>query len=139
MTRRASSELLLVISFALIVGSWFIGVSLELPFYYWWFDIILHTVGGLWASLCIAVVTRGAVVEYRTLPTRVLFFCAIVGGAVFIGVLWELMEFVIDRFIIGTGFTYLSGVIEDTMSDLVFDIIGATIGYSLVKKQRHHA
>ena len=50
------------------------------------------------------------------------------------GVLWEFFEFVMDRYIVFTRFTYLFGVFEDTLLDLLMDILGGAIAFLLYFK-----
>ena len=51
-----------------------------------------------------------------------------------VGVLWEFGEFVVDRFILNTGFMCLEGIFEDTLADLLFDILGGAAGFFFYKR-----
>jgi hypothetical protein len=57
-------------------------------------------------------------------PAFVCFFA--VTFAVFLGVLWEIFEFIVDRFTTANMQSQETGVV-DTMQDLIVDLIGAII------------
>ncbi len=85
---------------------------------FWWYDIILHTLGGLWVG--VVTIWLGRRLEQPTGLTRLLVITLAVG------VMWELYE-------LGFGLTWTSkaGYLEDTGLDLFFDLAGA-LGASLV-------
>ena len=69
-----------------------------------------------------------AFTKKNQIATNLLFLLGIVA---LVGVLWEFTEFVWDRYIFQSGFTYFSGVYEDTLSDLFFDLLGGSLAYIL--------
>jgi hypothetical protein len=136
MTRHVQSNTLLFFSFCFIAASWFVGLFLDLQFYYWWFDIVLHTAGGMWVAFFISLLFKNHATLAQGPWAPIMTMCAVIGGAIATGVFVELLEFLIDRFFVGRGFYLLSGAIEDTLSDLFFDIVGATVGYLFIHNKK---
>lgn len=93
------------------------GVAIEnsLYWYWWWFDIPMHILGGMWAGLCAAwlVARRGS--------TFTLVGC--LAFALLVGVAWEVFEYIERIAVVYEDYA------TDTMIDLGMDIIGATLGY----------
>jgi hypothetical protein len=60
--------------------------------------------------------------------------------AVFIGVVWEIFEFIVDKFTTANMQSRETGV-DDTMHDLIVDTVGAVIvaamGYAYAKSGRY--
>jgi len=98
----------------LAVLTW-IAVWHSLYWYWWWFDIPMHILGGTWAGLCAAwlVARRG--------NTFTLVGCLAFG--LLVGAAWEVFEYIEKIAVIYENY------IADTMTDLVMDIIGAALGY----------
>jgi len=115
-------------SWAVIMALWLFGLWIGLPYRLWWFDVIAHFVGGVWAFCFLLFLARFFVVSVagNSNVLRIAEYCALLGGVMMMGVFWEFGEFIADRYIFKTGFTYLSGVFEDTLSDLFMDFLGAS-------------
>lgn len=113
---------------------WIFSNIYEWLFYYWWVDVVLHFAGGFWVFVLSRYITdqhkNSISGERRNLMT----FLAFISFVAFAGVLWEFFEFVLDRYIILNGYTYLSGVFEDTLSDLLMDILGGITAFVLYFK-----
>lgn len=88
---------------------------------YRWLDGIMHVMGGFAAGLWGLII----VAYWRPLSVGVL---ASICGALLIGFIWEIMEYVFHISHLGPGF------IADTASDLIMDIIGGIIAYFLWTK-----
>ncbi len=135
MIHHTRAYLLLFLFLCGIIGTWFIGLALDLQYYYRWFDIFLHMGGGMWTAAFLGIFFK----THHTFATGpwsfFMAFFAIVGGALLVGIFWEFIEFFADRVIIGSGFSYFSGAVEDTLSDLWFDFVGATMGYLLINNK----
>ena len=95
---------------------------------YWttdWFDIIMHFLGGfLIAMIALLIISRLNLIAPKVAQN----FILIVGGALFIGISWELFE-------LFTGMTnvYLDKL--DTALDLVMDTIGAVSAFYYSKNK----
>lgn len=108
--------------------SLFLGSAFDLYYRFWWWDVVLHTGSGFLLGivgfLSMFLLNRTNRLPEGIRPGFVCFFG--VTFAVFLGVLWEIFEFVLDRF---TGLnmqTVETGVV-DTMQDLIVDTLGAVI------------
>jgi len=106
-------------------------------FLYWsapvpWIDIPLHFLGGVWAALLfVPFFTR--LFHRQTMENlweRALIVVLIVSFAAFIGVLWELQEFLVVKLF---GFSLQPGI-ADTMGDLTMDMIGGLFMALLIMK-----
>lgn len=119
---------------AVLLFVWVVGMWLNLPFLIWWFDMPLHFSGGFWAFLfsraLIKKLTSGIDGRFNGLT----YFLCLIGMVALIGISWELTEFVWDRFIWHSGFTYLPGVYEDTLSDLFMDLSGGVLGWIIYRR-----
>ncbi len=105
---------------------------------YWWFDNVLHFLGGLWlASVAIWFIYFAGKIKAEFIPALFILI-AVVSFAVFGGVLWEFYEFSFDFFFAKNGqmgFAQLG--LADTMSDLFFDMLGGlTIALAFLRKKK---
>lgn len=90
------------------------NLTAERLFWYssiWWFDMVMHFLGGFWVSIfSIYIFSYKEVI----LPIfRIILF------VLFIGILWEFFEIYSNNYIGGESFDML-----DTVSDLFFDLSG---------------
>lgn len=90
--------------------------------------MIMHFFGGLWVLSFILKLKNHYRIAITGEHDAVVSFFVLVGLVVLVGVLWEFAEFVSDRYILKTGFTHLRGVYEDTLKDLLMDVIGGGAG-----------
>ncbi len=91
----------------------------------WWFDNVLHFLGGAWLALVVAwFVFFSKRAKNIRLPT-LFFLLAAVSFAALVGVGWELFEFCVD-FLTGKGVAVglNQAGLQDTMGDLFFDLLG---------------
>lgn len=89
----------------------------------WWWDVLMHVLGGVWAGLFGAWCMR-------TLGYRVsLSGCVL--AAFSIGLAWEIFEYVFD---IG-GSVFMSYPV-DTAKDIIDDSIGGILAYYAVVRSR---
>ncbi len=92
---------------------------------YWtlpWFDILMHFLGGAWIGfVCIWLCFYS---RYFSMPARtdIVYVVSVsVLGALVVGVLWEVFEYV-------TGITFLvSNYVPDTVLDLIMDVVGGVV------------
>jgi len=107
--------------------------------YFWWWDIFLHTFSGVLLGLVgfilVFIFNSEERIRLHLSPFFVGMFTFVF--AVSIGVFWEIFEFALDKVF---GFDTQHGSLDDTMTDLIVDTIGAfvigIIGYFYVKKIR---
>ncbi len=104
---------------------------------YSWWDLFLHGGNSLLLGLAGFILAYGLLLTSRI--TAKPFFIALfsLSFAVFIGVLWEIFEFLMDYFF---GFTMQKSGLVDTMTDLMMDVAGGFVisflGFLYMKKKR---
>lgn len=107
----------LFIRIALFISFIFIVNSIAVYFHWysslWWFDMIMHFLGGAWLGLLFLWLFN---VENFSAS---LFFKVIL-SVLIIGLLWEVYEIVVNDQIAKNIFDY-----QDSVSDLFFDLSGS--------------
>ena len=96
----------------------FIFNPLGLYVQYYWFDIPMHFIGG-------SVVALGYLSArdfIPKLPRRLFVFVPTIIFVFSIAILWELFELV-------AGITMQNGYMVDTVADVIFGLIGGSVGY----------
>ena len=91
-----------------------------------------HFLGGLWLVFVFNFLLIRFDFNLLNQAHSVTLFFIFLGLVALVGVLWEFGEFTWDRFIWHSGFTYLSGVYEDALSDLFFDLLGGVVGFFFI-------
>lgn len=99
-----------------------------------WFDILMHFGGGLsigllalaiWQQGIDEVIFKGWFVKHFKWWLVPIF---VIGFVSFVGICWEVFEFVMDLSFLGNLYSVASqSSIADTMLDLVMDLIGASV------------
>ena len=113
---------------ALALGG-FLGYGL------WWLDMVLHFLGGVllvvFAFWFLFVYKKNPGIESKDWIPKIpkpLLFLGLVSFAVLGGVLWEFLEFSWDYFFAKPYSAELAQLtLEDTLSDLFFDLVGASV------------
>jgi hypothetical protein len=109
--------------------SLFLGSARDYYYKFWWWDIALHAGSGFllgivgWISMFLLNQTDR--LPPGTRPEFVCFFA--VTFAVFLGVMWEIFEFVVDRMNPTINMQSNETGVVDTMHDLIVDTLGAVI------------
>jgi hypothetical protein len=104
----------------------------------WWWDLFLHTGNSIVLGMIgfIMAYTLLITSKVQAKPFFISFFA--LSFAVFMGVIWEIFEFIMDSFF---GFTMQKSGLMDTMTDLMVDVFGAMIvsffGFFYIKKPTH--
>ena len=100
--------------------------ALAIHFYFywtiWWYDIMMHVLGGLAAGFITLAICTGRIGEHVVPDGKLLLYVAL--GSIFIGILWETYEYT-------TGVTFVTAgdYAFDTVADLLCDISGGLIAY----------
>jgi len=97
---------------------------LALKFYFysnvWWFDMVVHFLGGFWIALAVLwfLFFSGYIKLRGETYIHFLFIASL--SALFAGIVWEIFE-------VTNGVTSVlfRGYWKDTMSDIIFDCLGA--------------
>ncbi len=94
------------------------ALALSLYWYFPWFDMITHTLGGMWI---------GAFVLWSCMQAgyapRLLF---VVAGALALGIAWEIFEVV-------AGIPLEANYAFDTSLDLLMDVLGSLVAIGLAR------
>lgn len=94
---------------------------------YWWFDILMHLLGGLWVGLFIFWFD-----EWIKLPFKInlINFLALILA---VGIAWELWELMF-------GITLVRGdkYVFDTILDIIMDITGGVVTYFLKNNNKNN-
>ena len=125
---KQASLLLVVIAILDVVATIF-----YLHWTVWWFDTILHFLGGAWSGITVILIWH----HYHNKSSNQLKMVFIgVSGALIIGLLWEIYELLLGATSFSDGIAYLA----DTASDIIMDICGSFFGalYS-IKIIRNHS
>ena len=103
----------------------------------WWLDDILHFLGGAWVSVFAfwyffkyppEIKSRFPRDLISGLGAGWILVVGLISFAVFAGVLWEFLEFSWDYFVAEPyGVIFAQRNLQDTMSDLFFDLVGALV------------
>src|SRR3989338_4833796 len=119
---------------AVLLFIWGVGMWFNLPFLIWWFDIPLHFAGGFWVFLFSRALIKKLNLKIDGQFSGLAYFIWLIGAVALIGVSWEFTEFIGDRFIFKFGFTYLPKIFEDTLLDLLMDLLGGVLGWMLYRR-----
>lgn len=65
--------------------------------------------------------------------SRLAWLVCIVGGAAFVGVVWEFYEWTMDTFVFPGQFM---GGLNDTLFDLAMDLLGACVVAVMVRRKK---
>jgi hypothetical protein len=118
-----------LIAVAFVFLSLFLGSARDFYYRFWWWDIVLHTGSGFllgivgWISLFLMNQTDRLPAGIK--PGFLCFFA--VTFAVFLGVIWEIFEFIVDRIAPAVNMQSNETGVVDTMHDLIVDTFGAVI------------
>lgn len=126
-------ELRLTVGTILLVGVLHLpAVLFDWYFYFWWYDVLMHGLGGvamgflactLWSWLNV----QGASV-WKTNTAQLIF---VLGFVAMIGIGWEWAEGIVDAVALpNIGMTQLG--LTDTMLDLFFDLVGGLIAWLVI-------
>ncbi len=89
----------------------------------WYFDMIMHFLGGLWVGLAFLWIFWGKEINLK-------FILKIILGVFLIGFFWEIFEIIFNNIIARDAFNTL-----DTISDLCFDIAGGAFALLYVYRK----
>jgi ABC-type enterochelin transport system permease subunit len=90
------------------------GLFLFLQYYFWWYDIMLHFLGGLWVAL--------AFQWYADAQKRLVLIIPTILVVILVGIGWEVFELLI-------GAPREDNFMFDTSLDILMDAIGGIVGY----------
>lgn len=104
-----------------------LGIYFHLYWYYPWFDLVTHTLGGLFVVLSV-----GVSAQFKWLPTRMqrcpMFFF---GTLAIVMASWEWYEYYF-----GISDATDPGFLLDTTLDVIMGTLGGVFGYLVVRMSR---
>ncbi|NLL18877.1 MAG: hypothetical protein GX262_07600 [Clostridia bacterium] len=109
-----------------IYSAMFLGEIRQFYDRFWWWDNMLHGFSGLVLGnigfLIVSYLNRSSRTTLHLSPVFVSFFSFCF--AVAMGAVWEIYEYFMDQVF---GFNMQRGSLDDTMTDLILDTIGAAV------------
>jgi hypothetical protein len=118
-----------LIAVAFVYLSLYLGSARDFYYRFWWWDVVLHTSSGFLLGVvgfvALFLLNRTDRIPRGMTPGFLCFFA--VTFAVFLGVLWEIFEFAVDRFAPRINMQSNETGVVDTMQDLIVDTIGAVV------------
>jgi hypothetical protein len=93
----------------------FVGSRFYWYYSIWYFDIIMHILGGLWVGLAVIWIFSKSKVAF-SIRNIALFFV----GVLIVGIFWEIFEILVNETIARNPFNFF-----DTISDIFCDLTGA--------------
>jgi len=110
----------LLIASSILVVVHALALSLDLYWQYLWLDIPMHMLGGAVVGL-----VPFALVHLRVrVPEKLLRMTSVLLLALLVGILWEVYEYI-------SGATFAANYAFDTTIDLLLDVVGGYIGYTV--------
>ena len=122
------------------VGTIILVVALHIPavwgswyFFFWWYDVLMHGLGGF-AVGCAAMVLWGVQKSssWKSYGRYILF---VLGCTALVGIGWEWLEGLVDALFLtqGTMAPAQLGLV-DTMLDLYFDLLGGLLAFFIAQR-----
>lgn len=111
------------------LASWFRWYEL-LP----WFDILMHTLGGAWVASIVICVARVRNLTFFASDRLWINIVVAVALTALIGVGWEFFEYVLYNVL--THIVQPPALYEDTLLDLLSDIVGGTVIAAILFRTR---
>ncbi len=96
---------------------------------FWWFDILMHFLGGFWVSLTALWLFyfSSFVKNYR--KNLIDIFIISLTSVLVVGIGWEVFEFVIET-------SFSNNYVADTILDLIMDVVGSLVITFLLLKTK---
>lgn len=112
---------------AIIAILYVVGFVFRWNYSVWWYDLLLHFLGGMWVAIAANKFLRisTSLTFTRSNLVRPLLIIALVA---LIGVTWEIYEFTIDEiFFEERALWRAQDGNTDTMTDLMIDLLGGVV------------
>ena len=107
-----------------------LGIQRHLFWFYPWYDIMMHGLGGLWAGLLLSWAYLAGGARWGGHHGLRYPLAAVIIGTLVVGLLWEIFEFVVKA---NAG---EQSVLLDTTVDLIMDATGAVLAYAFSGMRR---
>ncbi|KKU77609.1 MAG: hypothetical protein UY03_C0012G0005 [Parcubacteria group bacterium GW2011_GWA2_47_64] len=121
---RTHLLVVLAVLVCVIAALQFTALTFHLYWTFWWYDIIVHFLGGTFSGLLILwLCFFSGYFGTPRIPSKVLVFWFIVLSALAVGIGWEVFE----RALVVTS--SIEGYYLDTILDVIFDVIGGIVAF----------
>lgn len=118
---RSRSFFILIFLFAVLLATLhFVGSQFEFYLDLWWFDILMHALGGAISGGFTLIVARWFRPLSPILERVSGAYSIAILGALFIGISWEVFEKYYDLI-------YTQNYLVDTTIDLIMDVLGSVL------------
>lgn len=123
MNKKKLGFFVVFLVFFILLINW---LAMEFHWYYFlpWFDIPMHFLGGFWVAILFIFL-----LPLRKYSFKYVFL--ILSCVLFVGVLWELFEITLNSITLRDSFDRI-----DTISDLLFDLLGGFIALFIFHKKK---
>jgi len=105
----------------------YIALAQEYYWSIWWYDMVMHFLGGMWVALfALWLVNTPYLLYFKKFLSSTLSLIVV---TFIVGFLWEILELIL-------GFTSLAAADywSDTIIDLIMDVLGAGFIALIIKK-----
>ncbi len=109
----------------------FLALQFYLYWTFWWLDILMHFLGGLWVGLTALwfFFFSGYMHKNVNLVRSTKIFLITIASVIVVGVLWEVWELWADLVFVNEA-----GYFLDTSLDMVMDTLGGIVAFIYAKK-----
>lgn len=97
---------------------------------FWWFDILMHFLGGVWVGFLALwfLFFSGFVYKNINSPSKVKIFLMTIATVILVGALWEVFEFYAGLMLFEPNYSF------DTSLDMVMDTLGGVFAFIYGRK-----
>lgn len=106
-----------------ILSAQYFGELLSFYYRFWWWDLLLHGIFGIYSVLVGAYITRGIISKTSGITEKRFHFFITVFAFSFsmtLGILWELFEFVGD-------YLFKTNMMKEGLTDTMTDLISSSV------------
>ena len=113
-----------LITSVFLFASFYLGEVRDFYERFWWWDLVLHGTSALLIGIVGFISVYSFYMTRRVQVAPVYIACITFALAVTVGTLWEIFEFVMDRYL---GLNMQRSGLVDTMTDLIINAFGALV------------
>lgn len=97
-----------------------LGGDFDLYWRFWWYDIVMHFLGGLWIGLITLWIYYLSGYFKKNKKDKPFVFLLSFLSVLIVGISWEIFEYLFE-------IVFSSNYISDTALDLIMDILGGLV------------
>lgn len=116
------------VGFFLFLLAYFLVIFTPLDRVFWWYDDVMHMIGGIWAAFfSVSVFAEWQKRGLISFQSRFVYVFCVIAFVFMIGVVWEWYEVVRDEYFIRRYGNPRQMELLDTLGDLMSDVTGAAL------------